>query len=71
MAKVTPSSGGNATVNVSSTAEQGRVVEQPSSLGRLRMDIQRNCKCRVNPYVDIADAASADKAGKIVTIAGK
>lgn len=74
--KVTPSSGsGNATVNVSSTAEHtGRVVRTTILTWKATnvADIQRTVNQAGKPeYVDIADAASADKAGKIVTIAGK
>lgn len=74
--KVTPSSGsGNATVNVSSTAEHtGRVVRTAILTWKATnvADIQRTVNQAGKPeYVDIADAASADKAGKIVTIAGK
>lgn len=74
--KVTPSSGsGNATVNVSSTAEHtGRVVRTTILTWKATnvADIQRSVNQAGKPeYVDIADAASADKAGKIVTIAGK
>lgn len=74
--KVSPSSGsGNATVNVSSTAEHtGRVVRTTILTWKATnvADIQRTVNQAGKPeYVDIADAASADKAGKIVTIAGK
>lgn len=73
--KVAPSSGsGNATVNVSSTEHTGRVVRTTILTWKATNveDIQRTVNQAGKPeYVDIADAASADKAGKIVTIAGK
>ena len=73
--KVTPSSGsGNATVNVSSTAEHtGRVVRTTILTWKAANveNIQRTVNQAGKPeYVDIADAASADKAGKVVTISG-
>lgn len=73
--KVTPSSGsGNATVNVSSTAEHtGRVVRTTILTWKAAnvSNVQRTVNQAGKPeYVDIADAASADKAGKVVTISG-
>lgn len=73
--KVTPSSGsGNATVNVSSTDEHtGRVVRTTILTWKAAnvADIQRTVNQAGKPeFVDIADAASADKAGKVVTISG-
>lgn len=72
---VTPSSGsGNATVNVSSTsAHTGRKAR--SSVLTFKAanvtDVVRNVSQAGKPeYVDIDDAASSDKAGKVVTIAG-
>lgn len=73
--KVNPSQGsGNATVNVSSTAEHtGRVLRTTILTWKAAnvADIQRTVNQAGKPeYVDIADAASADKAGKVVTISG-
>ena len=73
--KVNPSQGsGNATVNVSSTAEHtGRVARTTILTWKAAnvADIQRTVNQAGKPeYVDIADAASADKAGKVVTISG-
>lgn len=73
--KVNPSQGsGNATVNVSSTAEHsGRKARTTTLTWKAAnvQDIVRNVSQAGKPeYVDIADAASADKAGKIVTISG-
>ena len=73
--KVNPSNGsGNATVNVSSTAEHtGRVLRTTILTWKAAnvADIQRTVNQAGKPeYVDIADAASADKAGKVVTISG-
>lgn len=73
--KVTPSSGsGNATVNVSSTVEHtGRVVRTTILTWKAAnvSNVQRTVNQAGKPeYVDIADAASADKAGKVVTISG-
>lgn len=73
--KVNPSQGsGNATVNVSSTAEHtGRVFRTTILTWKAAnvADIQRTVNQAGKPeYVDIADAASADKAGKVVTISG-
>lgn len=73
--KVDPSSGsGNATVNVSSTAEHtGRIFRTSILTWKAAnvADIQRTVNQAGKPeFVDIADAASADKAGKVVTISG-
>lgn len=73
--KVNPSSGsGNATVNVSSTAEHtGRVLRTTILTWKAAnvADIQRTVNQAGKPeFVDVADAASADKAGKVVTISG-
>jgi hypothetical protein len=73
--KVNPSQGsGDATVNVSSTAEHtGRVLRTTILTWKAAnvADIQRTVNQAGKPeYVDIADAASADKAGKVVTISG-
>lgn len=73
--KVNPSQGsGNATVNVSSTAEHtGRKARTTTLTWKAAnvADVVRNVSQAGKPeYVDIADAASADKAGKIVTISG-
>ena len=73
--KVNPSQGsGDATVNVSSTAEHtGRVLRTTILTWKAAnvADIQRVVNQAGKPeYVDIADAASADKAGKVVTISG-
>lgn len=73
--KVTPSSGsGDATVNVSSTAAHtGRKARTSTLTWKAAnvQDIVRNVSQAGKPeYVDIADAASADKAGKVVTISG-
>lgn len=74
--KVTPSQGsGDATVNVSSTAEHtGRVARTSILTWKAAnvADIPRTVNQAGKPeYVDVADAASADKAGKVVTISGK
>lgn len=74
--KVNPSQGsGNATVNVSSTAEHtGRNARTTVLTWKAAnvQDIQRQVSQAGKPeYVDIADAASADKAGKYVTISGE
>lgn len=73
--KVSPASGsGNATVNVSSTAEHtGRVAR--SSVLTFKAanvaDVTRIVNQAGKPeYVDIDDSAASDKAGKVVTIAG-
>lgn len=73
--KVTPSQGsGNATVNVSSNGEHsGRVARTTILTWKAAnvADVQRTVNQAGKPeYVDIADSASADKAGKNVTIAG-
>lgn len=73
--KVNPSQGsGNATVNVSSNSEHtGRVARTSILTWKAAnvADIQRTVNQAGKPeYVDIADAASADKAGKVVTISG-
>lgn len=73
--KVSPSSGsGNATVNVSSTAEHTGRKARTSTLTWKAANVQdvvRSVSQAGKPeYVDIADAASADKAGKVVTISG-
>lgn len=73
--KVNPSQGsGNATVNVSSTAEHtGRKVRTSTLTWKAAnvTDVVRNVSQAGKPeYVDIADAASADKMGKVVTISG-
>lgn len=73
--KVNPSSGsGNGTVNVSSTAAHtGRKARTSVLTWKAAnvQDIQRTVSQAGKPeYVDIADAASSDKAGKVVTISG-
>lgn len=73
--KTTPSSGsGNATVNVSSVAEHtGRTARTTILTWKAAnvADVQRTVNQAGKPeYVDIADAASADKEGKVVTISG-
>lgn len=73
--KVNPSQGsGNATVNVSSSSEHtGRLLRTTILTWKAAnvADIQRTVNQAGKPeYVDIADAASADKAGKVVTISG-
>lgn len=73
--KVNPSQGsGNATVNVSSTAEHtGRVFRSTILTWKAANveNIQRTVNQAGKPeFVDVADAASADKAGKVVTISG-
>ena len=73
--KVNPASGsGNATVNVSSTAEHTGRKARTSTLTWKAANVEnvvRNVSQAGKPeYVDIADAASADKAGKVVTISG-
>ena len=73
--KVDPSQGsGNATVNVSSTAEHtGRKARTTTLTWKAAnvADVVRSVSQAGKPeYVDIADAASADKAGKVVTISG-
>lgn len=73
--KVNPSQGsGDATVNVSSVSEHtGRVVRTTVLTWKAAnvADIQRTVNQAGKPeFVDIADAASADKTGKVVTISG-
>jgi hypothetical protein len=73
--EVSPSQGsGNATVNVSSTAEHtGRKARTTTLTWKTAnvANVVRNVSQAGKPeYVDIADAASADKLGKIVTISG-
>lgn len=73
--RVDPSQGsGNATVKVSSTAEHtGRKARTTSLTWKAAnvQDIVRNVSQAGKPeYVNIADSASADKAGKLVTISG-
>ena len=73
--KVNPASGsGNATVNVSSTAEHTGRKARTSTLTWKAANVQdvvRNVSQAGKPeYVDIADSAAADKAGKVVTISG-
>lgn len=73
--KVNPAAGsGNATVNVSSTLEHtGRVARTSVLTWKAANveDVARTVNQAGKPeFVDIADAASADKAGKVVTIAG-
>lgn len=73
--KVNPSQGsGNATVNVSSTAEHtGRKARTTILTWKAAnvADVVRNVSQAGKPeYVDIDDAAAADKAGKLVTISG-
>lgn len=73
--KVTPSQGsGDATVNVSSQSEHtGRVARTSILTWKAAnvTDIQRTVNQAGKPeFVDIADAASADKEGKVVTISG-
>jgi hypothetical protein len=73
--KVNPSQGsGNATVNVSSTAEHtGRNIRTSTLTWKSAnvSDVVRTVNQAGKPeYVDIDDAASADKAGKVVTISG-
>ena len=73
--KTNPSSGsGNATVAVSSTTEHtGRVARTGVLTFKAANveDVVRTVNQAGKPeYVDIADAASADKGGKVVTISG-
>lgn len=73
--KVDPSQGsGNATVNVSSTAEHTGRKARTTTLTWKAANVQnvvRNVSQAGKPeYVDIADSAAADKAGKVVTISG-
>lgn len=74
--KVNPSQGsGNAVVNVSSTTEHtGRNARTTILIWKAAnvQDIQRQVSQAGKPeYVDIADAATADKEGKYVTINGE
>lgn len=73
--RVNPSSGsGNVSVNVSSTTEHtGRVARTTTLTWKAAnvANIERTVSQAGKPeYVDVADAASADKAGKVVTISG-
>lgn len=73
--KVNPSQGsGNATVNVSSLAEHtGRKVRTSVLTWRAAgvQDVVRSVSQAGKPeYVDIAESASSDKLGKVVTISG-
>lgn len=73
--KVDPSQGsGNATVKVSSTAEHtGRKARTTTLTWKAAnvQDIVRNVSQAGKPeHVSIADSASADKSGKLVTISG-
>lgn len=73
--KVTPSSGsGDATVNVSSTAEHTGRNARTSTLTWKAANVEnivRNVTQAGKPeFVDFPDSASADKAGKVVTISG-
>lgn len=73
--KVQPASGsGNANVNVSSNGEHsGRVARTTVLTWKAAnvQDVVRSVNQAGKPeYVDIADAASSDKAGKVVTITG-
>lgn len=73
--KVNPSQGsGDANVNVSSQTEHtGRVARTTVLTWKAAnvADVQRTVNQAGKPeYVDVADAASADKAGKVVTISG-
>lgn len=74
--KTSPSQGsGNATVNVSSTAEHtGRTARTTMLTWKAAnvADVVRTVNQAGKPeFVDIADTASADKAGKTVTISGE
>lgn len=73
--KTTPASGsGDATVNVSSVNEHtGRKARTTTLTWKAAnvADVVRNVSQAGKPeYVDIADAAAADKSGKVVTISG-
>lgn len=73
--KTTPSAGsGNATVNVSSNAPHtGRVVRTTILTWKAAnvADVVRTVNQAGKPeYVDVADAVSAEKTGKVVTISG-
>ena len=69
-----PSQGsGNGTVNVSSTEHTGRVVRTTILTWKAANvpDVSRTVSQAGKPeFVDILDSASADKAGKVVTIEG-
>lgn len=72
---VSPSQGsGNATVNVSSVSEHtGRTARSTTLTWKAAnvADVVRTVSQAGKPeYVDIDDAASADKGGKVVTISG-
>lgn len=72
---VSPSQGsGDATVNVSSVSEHnGRTARTTTLTWKAAnvADVVRNVSQAGKPeYVDIDDAASADKVGKVVTISG-
>lgn len=72
---VSPSQGsGNATVNVSSVSEHtGRTARSTTLTWKAAnvADVVRTVSQAGKPeYVDIDDAASADKSGKVVTISG-
>ncbi len=73
--KTTPSAGsGNGTVNVSSnTPHTGRVVRTTILTWKAANvpDVARTVNQAGKPeFVDVADAASAEKTGKVVTISG-
>lgn len=73
--KVNPASGsGNATVNVSSTTEHTGRVARESVLTFKAANVANVTRSVIQAgkpeYVDVDDAASADKAGKTVTISG-
>lgn len=72
--KATPASGsGNANVNVSASTHTGRTMRTTVLTWKAAnvADVPRTVNQAGKPeYVDIDDAASADKAGKVVTIAG-
>lgn len=73
--KVNPASGsGDANVNVSSTAEHtGRNARTTTLTWKAAnvADVVRSVNQAGKPeYVDVDDAASSDKAGKVVTISG-
>lgn len=73
--EVAPSQGsGNATVNVSSTSEHTGRSPRTTTLTWKAANVanitRTVCQAGKPEYVDIADAASADKLGKIVTISG-
>lgn len=72
--KATPASGsGDANVNVSANTHTGRVMRTTVLTWKAANveDVPRTVHQAGKPeYVDIDDAASADKAGKVVTISG-